>query len=92
MRRAAKGIAMLGASVATAMTLMACYGVPYEPECTDVDGDGYCPPADCDDSDFERRPGAVDTAGDGIDQNCDGVDGMMSVMDSGTDSGSDAGM
>ncbi len=35
------------------------------------------PPADldCDDGDRTRYPGAPDLEGDGIDQNCDGVDG-----------------
>lgn len=94
---AVKGIAMLGASAATAMTLMACYGSPYdEPfECYDGDSDGYCPSmGDCDDTDFEVRPGAIDTLGDGVDQNCDGVDGnAMSVPDGGTtDTGPDTGL
>lgn len=70
------GLAMIGASAATAMTLMACYGSPYDDiDCGDFDSDGYCAPADCDDWNFEIRPGAVDPLGDGIDQNCDGVDG-----------------
>jgi hypothetical protein len=30
---------------------------------------------DCDDADPQRYPGAADPDGDGIDQNCDGVDG-----------------
>ena len=30
---------------------------------------------DCDDADPARYPGAADSEGDGIDQNCDGVDG-----------------
>lgn len=88
---------MLGASAATVMTLMACYGAPYdEPfECYDGDSDGYCPSTgDCDDTEFEIRPGAIDTLGDGVDQNCDGVDGdAVSVPDGGTtDTGSDTGL
>ncbi len=31
---------------------------------------------DCDDANAARHPGAVDTPGDGIDQNCDGADGI----------------
>jgi len=33
------------------------------------------PDADCDDADRTRYPGAQDIDGDGVDQNCDGVDG-----------------
>lgn len=33
------------------------------------------PDLDCDDNDRTRYPGAQDIEGDGIDQNCDGVDG-----------------
>ncbi|MCB9637634.1 MAG: hypothetical protein H6728_17955 [Myxococcales bacterium] len=70
------------------MTLMACYGMPPEAICKqweDKDGDGarVCADVgymgqqeDCDDNDKTRHPGAEDTAGDGIDQNCDGVDGI----------------
>ncbi len=42
----------------------------------DADGDGYTPiQGDCDDGDASVSPGATDTVGDGIDDNCDGVDG-----------------
>ncbi|MFT5356615.1 MAG: hypothetical protein ACI9KE_003840 [Polyangiales bacterium] len=93
--RAVKGIAMVGASAATAMTLMACYGSPYdEYECVDADSDGYCPSeGDCDDTNFEIRPGAIDEAGDGIDQNCDGADGVVTRDSGPMDDGSiDSGM
>jgi hypothetical protein len=33
------------------------------------------PDLDCDDNDPKRHPGAEDVEGDGIDQNCDGIDG-----------------
>jgi hypothetical protein len=36
---------------------------------------GPPPDLDCDDNDPRRYPGAQDLEGDGIDQNCDGVDG-----------------
>ena len=32
---------------------------------------------DCDDNDPHRYPGAPDPVGDGIDQNCDGGDGIV---------------
>jgi hypothetical protein len=38
------------------------------------DGDGAARPADCDDRDPRRRPGAAEVLDDGIDQNCDGRD------------------
>jgi hypothetical protein len=41
----------------------------------DADRDGVVTPDDCDDADPARYPGAPDDVGDGIDQNCDGVDG-----------------
>lgn len=34
------------------------------------------PDLDCDDHDPSRHPGAPDVPGDGIDSNCDGVDGI----------------
>jgi hypothetical protein len=43
----------------------------------DGDDDGFTTAdGDCDDSDPTRHPGAFDLADDGIDQNCDGVDGV----------------
>lgn len=43
---------------------------------SDNDGDGVSTEAgDCNDFDSNRYPGAPDPCGDGIDQNCDGVDG-----------------
>jgi hypothetical protein len=61
------------------MTLMACYGLPAKCDpADDKDGDGFCPATkrqrDCDDTNKDIHPGATDTAGDGVDQNCDGVD------------------
>ena len=48
----------------------------------DEDHDGYVPEGqdwfglDCDDTDPLVNPGATDTVGDGVDNNCDGVDGV----------------
>lgn len=76
-------------SAAVALTLMACYGAPpFNDPCDDGDGDGYypacyddvCDPADpycdCNDADPRVHPDADDPGGDGVDQNCDGVDGV----------------
>jgi hypothetical protein len=41
---------------------------------TDADGDGAAGRFDCDDADPTRHVGAVDPCGDGLDQDCDGVD------------------
>src|SRR4051794_37738245 len=42
----------------------------------DKDGDGYPAVKDCNDSDPTVYPGAPEIAGDGIDQDCDGVDAV----------------
>ncbi len=40
----------------------------------DADGDGFAAGFDCNDADPSIRPGAEDIVGDGIDQDCDGLD------------------
>lgn len=40
----------------------------------DADGDGWLSDEDCDDDDPEVYPDAPETAGDGVDSNCDGED------------------
>jgi len=69
--------------------MMACYGAPpgEPPPCRDRDRDGHydksCPtklPHDCNDNNPAIHPGAEDPDSDGIDQNCDGADGIASVV------------
>jgi hypothetical protein len=77
--RHAKNVAL---GVSTVVTLMACYGVAYEPlgceddPSEDLDGDGYCREYDCAEGDPAIHDFAADPEGDGIDTNCDGVDGI----------------
>jgi MYXO-CTERM domain-containing protein len=40
--------------------------------CSDADGDGWCAPEDCNDSDAAVSPSAAERCGDGIDNNCAG--------------------
>lgn len=46
---------------------------------SDTDSDGYCLELDCDETSADIHAGAADSAGDDIDQNCDGVDGVASA-------------
>lgn len=46
----------------------------YGVEVTDLDDDGYTSDVDCNDDDASIHPDAAETAGDGIDSNCDGQD------------------
>ena len=45
----------------------------------DGDADGVNRPADCRDDDAAIRPGAADTPGDGVDQDCSGADATVAV-------------
>ena len=55
--------------------------------CQDMDGDGHTPThcggLDCDDNNPGIHPGAIDSCGDGIDQNCDGPDRECPSSDTG---------
>ena len=42
-------------------------------DCADVDRDGACPPADCDDESADRGPDQGEVCGNGLDDDCDGV-------------------
>jgi arylsulfatase A-like enzyme len=77
--------AMYGLSSATDRQLIATYGdqsrdlVRLWRAVIDLDRDGSSAlfgGGDCDDLDPDRHPGALDTPGDGIDQDCDGVDAV----------------
>ncbi len=57
---------------ALCVSLVAC---PADPANTDTDGDGVSDATDCFPEDPTRSFAAVDEYGDGVDQNCDGVDG-----------------
>lgn len=46
----------------------------------DADGDGAPYAADCDDQRASVHPGAVEIAGDGVDQDCDGADRALEVQ------------
>lgn len=49
------------------------YGVP-DTGFLDADSDGYGVSQDCDDENDQIYPGAPETAGDGVDSNCNGED------------------
>lgn len=50
---------------------------PVDPTKRDLDNDGYLALVDCDDADASIHPGASDPLADGVDQNCDGEDGIV---------------
>ncbi|MCO4744210.1 MAG: putative metal-binding motif-containing protein [Proteobacteria bacterium] len=62
--------------------IRAIYGMPMTPErerragWIDKDGDGFDQTNDCDDNNADIYPCMPDSEGDGVDSNCDGVDGV----------------
>ena len=62
--------------------------IPVNPNDSDDDGDGFSEnQGDCNDTDAAINPGAADTCGDGIDQDCNGSD--LTCVDLNKDSDSD---
>ena len=50
------------------------------PEDVDDDGDGFSETGgDCDDTNASVAPGAADAPGDGVDSDCDGIDGNLTL-------------
>ncbi|MCB9744288.1 MAG: hypothetical protein H6740_16945 [Alphaproteobacteria bacterium] len=71
------GLALLGCGEKDAddSTTMDLYGVPDSGQYEDGDGDGYSPAdGDCDDDNDAIHPDAEETAGDGVDSNCNDDD------------------
>ncbi|MEN0062818.1 MAG: putative metal-binding motif-containing protein [Myxococcota bacterium] len=87
-------VASWSTAVVTPIVLSACYGAPpcADDQVTDQDNDGFvvplpnqaCWPAgepDCDDTDATVNPGAAEICGDGIDNNCDGIEADPSQIE-----------
>lgn len=66
----------------SSLTRMISVVGPPPPCGEDCDGDGYPAPVDCDDSRAALNPGAADTPGDGVDQDCVGGDAPNRDRDS----------
>lgn len=61
-----------------ALVLAGCVVAGEDP---DADGDGYLLADDCEPDDPDVYPGAPDAPGDGLDTNCDGIDGTDADFD-----------
>jgi hypothetical protein len=58
-------------------------GLNYNPGYQDYDDDGYTADVDCDDTNKAINPGASDTCGNSIDEDCSGSDAACSTSSSG---------
>ncbi len=68
------------ATLSSAVRLTVSLGPPLDPRDVDDDGDGYTEnQGDCDDTLPGRNPGAADSVGNGVDENCDGIDGVLPI-------------
>ncbi len=65
---------IFGMVVLASLLAIGGFGCSGSSNFTDEDGDGWPPPADCDDNDPARHPMAEDIPYDGIDQDCSGKD------------------
>ena len=77
------------AAVLVSLLLVACR--PQASPNYDFDGDGHFDTEDCGPEDPLVFPGAADPCGDGVDQDCDGQDGLDSDGDGYPAEGSDVG-
>lgn len=91
-----RSLLAIGGGGLLSMTLSACYGggcvdgYCFE-DCSnpelDTDHDYYCLESDCDETNAAIHRYASDELGDGVDQNCDGADGIAPPPDAGGQGG-----
>ncbi|MBN2494047.1 MAG: SUMF1/EgtB/PvdO family nonheme iron enzyme [Deltaproteobacteria bacterium] len=86
-KKLASKVAVLGLGAAMCISLAACSGGGSD--FVDEDGDGWAPPADCDDANAAVHPLAVDEPYNGVDEDC--VDGDLTDVDRDGYDGQEAG-